>query len=80
MVLFYLNHYNIMAKKKLITLAKELDFNFEYEYFNYMVDTYINGQFSSCRTLFSEMKKEDQKSFIYQINDLEAREFYFKLL
>lgn len=32
-----------MAKKKLITLAKELDFKTEQEYFDYMIDTHING-------------------------------------
>lgn len=69
-----------MAKKKLITLAKELDFEFDYEYFDYMIETYINGQFSSCRTLFNDMKKEDQKMFIKYMGQSKTKEFYFNLL
>lgn len=51
-------------KKKLITLAKELDFTTENEYFDYLIDCYMNGNFSSCRRLFADMKKEDQKRAI----------------
>ncbi len=51
-------------KKKLITLAKQLDFSTETEYFDYCIDSHINGNFSQGKRLFLEMKKEDQKQFI----------------
>lgn len=73
-----------MAKKKLITLAKELDFTTEKEYFDYMIDTHINGQFTQCRNLFNEMSRPNQKQFILYIeqnyNHNGIRDFYFNLL
>lgn len=63
--------------KKLITLAKELDFKTEHEYFDYMIDSYINGQFGQCRNLFYALRKEDKKAFIRYCDVMEIREFYF---
>lgn len=51
-------------KKKLITLAKELDFTTENEYFDYLIDCYMNGNFSSCRRLFADMKKKTRKELL----------------
>lgn len=70
-------------KKKLITLALELDFNSETEYFDYLIDSHINGNFSQCKRLFAEMRKEDKKRFIGYCDggDLpKVYEFYFNLL
>jgi len=73
-----------MAKKKLITLTKELDFTTETEYFDYMIDTHINGQFTQCRNLFNEMKLVDQKRLISYISTYsklhDVYVFYFDLL
>lgn len=72
-----------MSKKKLLTLAKELEFNHEYEYFDYCIDSYINGNRSQCRDLFAAMRKDDQKAFLTECMDREIREiynFYFELL
>jgi hypothetical protein len=74
-----------MAKKKLITLAKELDFTTEQEYFEYMIDSYVNGCFSQCKNLFNEMSKADQKQFLLYMrneNDTLVRiyDYYFNLL
>ena len=73
--------------KKLITLAKELDFNNEVEYFDYCIDSHINGNFTQCKDLFKAMKKEDKKAFISYLNGqaqynglLQTRNFYFELL
>jgi catalase len=74
-------------KKKLITLAKELDFNSETEYYDYCIDSHYNGNFSQCRKLFNDMSKENQKELLEwikfcqgSINDNEAYQFYFNLL
>jgi len=73
-----------MAKKKLITLAKELDFTTEQEYFDYLIDTRLNGQFSACKRLFEEMSKKDKKYFLYYIQASESPkavyDYYFNLL
>jgi nucleoid-associated protein YejK len=73
-------------KKKLITLAKELDFNSETEYFDYCIESYFNGNIAQCMNLFDAMRKENQKSFLRHIkqHDFEDVEkiynFYFNLL
>ena len=72
-----------MAKKKLLTLAKELDFNQEFEYFDYCIDSFINGNRSQCRKLFNDMKHEDKKDLITHCKNTEypvIGTFYFNLL
>jgi len=74
-------------KKKIITLAKEMDFNTILEYYDYLVECYICGNFESCKNLFNEMRNEDKKAFLNYMNGeasfngyLHARNFYFNLL
>lgn len=72
-------------KKKLITLAKELEFTTENEYFDYLINSHTNGNFDQCRELFKEMKRTDQKEFVLYINSNWANlqscyNFYFQLL
>lgn len=64
-----------MAKKKLITLAKEMDFTTSQDYLNYITLSHINGNFSQCKRLFNEMKKADKIEFIEFIR-LEYPEMY----
>lgn len=67
---------------KLINLAKKLDFSTEYEYFDYCIDSHINGNFSQCEKLFKAMTKKDRKRLIDFIPEelKEIKNFYFKLL
>lgn len=70
-------------KKKLITLAKGSDFKNGFEYFDYLIDSYINGNFSQCEELFNAMKKDDKKTFVkyLKVGGLyKEYEFYFNLL
>jgi len=53
-----------MAKKTLARLHRELDFPFEQGYFNYIVESYINGNFSQVKELFTAMRKDDAKKFL----------------
>lgn len=41
-----------------------LIFTAEHEYFEYMVESYVNGQIRQCKDLFMAMSKEDKKRFI----------------
>lgn len=68
-------------KKKLITLANELDFTTETEYFDYLIDSHINGNFSSCKRLFADMSRANQKQFLmYCVGFSNVYQFYFDLL
>ena len=71
--------------KKLIKLAKELEFNTEVEYFDYCINSWFNGNFTQCKNLFKAMKKEDRKSLLSYIagcydHKHEVEIFYFNLL
>lgn len=48
-----------MGRKKAITLAKELDFETEEQYFDYILDSEINGQRQQVRSLISDMRFMD---------------------
>ena len=50
--------------KLLKTLAKEYEFENEQQYFEYIVQSLINGQRSQVRELFNQMKKEDKEEFL----------------
>jgi hypothetical protein len=72
-----------MAKKKLITLAREMERETESEYFDYLISSFYNGGLSQCRRLFNEMKKSDQKAFVTYCKDNEyfhVFDYYFNLL
>lgn len=73
--------------KNILTLAKEMGFNSTIEYYDYLIDSHICGNFKQCKELFSEMKKEDKKAFLNYLNGqayynglLEVRDFYFNLI
>ena len=71
--------------KKLINLAKALDFSTETEYFDYCIDSYANGNYSQCQELFKDMSKADRKRLIQYIRDSfgyvhKAETYYFNLL
>jgi hypothetical protein len=54
-----------MAKLlKTLTKELELDQNIADAYFNYIVDTQINGQRQQVRDLFNDMRKDDKSDFI----------------
>lgn len=60
-----------MAKKYAETLAREYDFTTKFEYFDYIIDSLINGNRSQVKDLFNQMKGTDQKEFLvdYLQND-----------
>jgi hypothetical protein len=72
---------------KLLTLSKKLGFSTEWEYFDYCLDSYLNGNFSQCLKLFKQMTKTDKKRLINYLKEtytyvhgVECREFYINLL
>lgn len=72
---------------KLLTLAKRLDFQTETEYFDYCIDSHINGNFTQCRDLFKALTRADRKSLLQYIQTRHLPQgtgkvynFYFNLL
>jgi hypothetical protein len=68
-----------MGKKSLKTLAKELDFINELEYYDYIINSHTNGQPQQGKELFQVMKKEDQKSFLKYIKSESNSDLYQQL-
>ena len=51
-------------KKYAETLAREYDLDTAEDYYQIIVDSAINGQWSQVREQFSAMKKDSQKDFL----------------
>jgi len=76
------------AKKTALKLAKELDFSHEYELFEYMAESLLNGNKSQCKDLLNSLKQEDKKSAIQYFEEnakesaiySDAFSFYFSIL
>lgn len=73
-----------MKTKTALKRAKELDFTTENEFFDYMIESYENGQITQCKSLFGSINYTDRKTFIMYLSDIEeykeVRNFYFQLL
>lgn len=70
---------------KIITLARKLDFTTETEYFDYCINSYLNGNYSQCKELFKAMTKADRKNLIEYIRgcydyEHEVLKYYISLL
>ena len=53
-----------MSRKYAETLSKEYDFETKEDYYNYIVESLINGNRSQVRNLFNQMKGCDQQEFL----------------
>jgi hypothetical protein len=73
-------------EQKLIKLAKGLDFNTPFEYLDYCVISYINGNMSQCRSLFATLNTKELKKQLlgYIMTNYptykDVYTFYFNLL
>lgn len=66
--------------KKLTTLAKGLDFETTAQYFDYLIDSHINGNFSQCKELFFDMFPADREEFLsYCKQYTEQYQFYIEV-
>ena len=63
-------------KKYAEDLAKEYDFKTKEEYYNYIVESLVNGQRQQVKDLFNAMHKDDQQNFL--INYLDVLKGYDK--
>jgi len=51
-------------KKQVETLAKKYDFKTKEGYYNYILESLINGNRQQSKNLFNQMKKFDQRDFL----------------
>ena len=51
-------------------LAKDYDFQTESEYFDYIIESMVNGQRQQVRDLFNAMHNEDKQKFLIDHLDL----------
>lgn len=70
---------------KMMALVRGLDFETVEEYFNYIIDSKINGQLDQVKSLFRDMPKEYRKDFLSYLADEVEREnngntVYYQLL
>lgn len=72
-----------MKAKTIKQLARSLDFTTDFEMYEYFITCYLNGNFTSCRRLFSELTKQAKKDVLsYLLGGGLNREynFYFEIL
>ena len=60
--------------KRASSLAKELELNSSYDYYNYIVESLINGNRSQVKELFNAMHNEDKEYFL--INFIDSSQGY----
>lgn len=54
-------------KKNIKTLAKELDFSTSSEYYQYITDSFINGNRSQVKALFNAMANENKCEYCQEL-------------
>lgn len=54
----------MVYKKSALALAKEYDWNTEYQYFEYIVNSLINRNRDQVRNLFNAMNKDSKSEFL----------------
>jgi len=63
-------------KKYAEDLCKEYDFNNKHEFYDYIIESLVNGHRQQVRNLFNELKPGSQEEFL--INYLDISEGYQK--
>lgn len=72
-----------MKAKTIKQLARSLDFITDFEMYEYFISCHMNGNFTSCRNLFSQLTKKAKKdvlSFLTKEGFVSEYNFYFELL
>lgn len=62
------------TKKKILKAAKDLDFTNNKQLYEYMIDTYYNGQFSQLRKLWDKLPNENKHELITYVRDNHAND------
>lgn len=67
-----------------LQLSKRLEFKTEDELFNYLTETYYNGQFTQAKSLFHSLNPQSRKAYIRYLHETGTDQqvvcYYFELL
>lgn len=55
-----------MARQTIERLLKDYEFEHSHQYYDYIIDSYINGQRQQAANLFNQMQKFHQRFFMKQ--------------
>lgn len=73
-----------MATQKITSLLKEYNFSDEYEYYEHIISSYINGNFKQVDSLFKSLQKIKKNAFmLWVLNKIQyenADSAYFSVL
>lgn len=58
-----------MKKLTLKQAAKKLDFEYEFQFIEYLDESRINGNFSQLRSLYNELNKEAKKIALLNVDE-----------
>ena len=56
-----------MKHQTLLELSTELEFSTEWEYFDYIIDSHLNGQPQQVKQLFDAMQENDRNHFVHYL-------------
>lgn len=57
---------------KIETLLKQYEFEYPQQYYDYIIESYINGHKAQAIVLFSLMKEHEQKTFLLNASAMGA--------
>lgn len=73
-----------MATQKITSLLKDYNFSDEYEYYEYIITSYINGNFKQVDNLFKSLQRIKKNAFmLWALNKIQyehAGSDYFSVL
>lgn len=60
--------------KKILKAAKELDFTSDQQLYEYIIDSWYNGNFNQCEKLFNGLPRDNKHELIRHIRDVYAKD------
>lgn len=68
---------------KTINLAKQYGFKTEYEIYDYLIESYFNGNINQCKAIIKKLTKEAKKDFmeyLKEFNNSEMQDRFIKII
>lgn len=66
--------------RKQVKIYKDYDFNSLEEYYNYIIDSLINGNFSQVKNLYNKLNKENKKEFYSYCYNNDLMNTHYKII
>lgn len=65
---------------KTINLAKQYGFKTEYEIYDYLIDSYINGNLTQCKAIMKKLTKDARLEFMEYLKEFSNSEMKDKFI